>query len=162
MCCSRKKIQTLFHHFQVAGLMRVNSVAFVSDQTRKENKKSDDESEDEDDPAKLQKKRDWDEWKDGELVLWNLDWICNLMFSVLCLAKNHLPSYLNVLSCLLSNFWIFLLDHRRGWGNRENMGWVHNSTGIPCNCLSHCSDCHMCVTVSYTKELSTEADIPTR
>jgi len=50
---------------------------YQDDQTRKENKKSDDESEDEDDPAKLQKKRDWDEWKD---------------------------------------------DHRRGWGNRENMG----------------------------------------
>ena len=30
-----------------------------------ETKKSDNESDEEDDPAKLQKKRDWDEWKDG-------------------------------------------------------------------------------------------------
>ena len=29
------------------------------------NKTSDDESDSEDDPVKLQKKRDWDEWKDG-------------------------------------------------------------------------------------------------
>lgn len=37
----------------------------ISDQ--KQNiKASDDESDSEDDPAKLQKKRDWDEWKDGK------------------------------------------------------------------------------------------------
>lgn len=50
---------------------------YKDEQINDKSKKSDDESEDEDDPAKLQKKRDWDEWKD---------------------------------------------DHRRGWGNRENMG----------------------------------------
>lgn len=37
----------------------------LSEQINDKSKKSDDESEDEDDPAKLQKKRDWDEWKDG-------------------------------------------------------------------------------------------------
>lgn len=40
-------------------------------------KTSEEESDSENDPVKLQKKRDWDDWKD---------------------------------------------DHRRGWGNRENMG----------------------------------------
>ena len=38
---------------------------FLSEQINDQSKKGDDESEDEDDPAKLQKKRDWDEWKDG-------------------------------------------------------------------------------------------------
>lgn len=38
---------------------------FTRDQKRKEKKSSDEESESEDDPVKLQKKRDWDEWKDG-------------------------------------------------------------------------------------------------
>lgn len=38
---------------------------FTSDQKRKEKTSSDEESENEDDPVKLQKKRDWDEWKDG-------------------------------------------------------------------------------------------------
>lgn len=50
---------------------------YKEDQMKNKGKTSDDESESEDDPVKLQKKRDWDEWKD---------------------------------------------DHRRGWGNRENMG----------------------------------------
>ena len=40
-------------------------IQFLSEQINDQSKKSDDESEDEDDPAKLQKKRDWDEWKDG-------------------------------------------------------------------------------------------------
>lgn len=53
------------------------SFVFISGQKRNEKKSSDEESESEDDPDKLQKKRDWDEWTD---------------------------------------------DHRRGWGNRENMG----------------------------------------
>lgn len=38
---------------------------FTRDQKRKEKKSSDEESESEDDPVKIQKKRDWDEWKDG-------------------------------------------------------------------------------------------------
>lgn len=50
---------------------------YKDDQNHDKSKKSDDESDDDDEPDKLQKKRDWDEWKD---------------------------------------------DHRRGWGNRENMG----------------------------------------
>lgn len=50
---------------------------FENSQTQDKSNKSDVESDSEDDPAKLKKQRDWDEWKD---------------------------------------------DHRRGWGNRENMG----------------------------------------
>ncbi|XP_068670754.1 immunoglobulin-binding protein 1-like isoform X2 [Montipora foliosa] len=50
---------------------------FENSQTQDKSHKSDVESDGEDDPAKLKKQRDWDEWKD---------------------------------------------DHRRGWGNRENMG----------------------------------------
>ena len=42
---------------------------FLSEQINDKSSKSDDESEDEDDPVKLQKKRDWDEWKDGLLTL---------------------------------------------------------------------------------------------
>ena len=38
---------------------------FTSDQKQNEKKSSDEESDSEDDPVKLQKKRDWDEWKDG-------------------------------------------------------------------------------------------------
>ena len=41
------------------------SFVFISGQKRNEKKSSDEESESEDDPDKLQKKRDWDEWKDG-------------------------------------------------------------------------------------------------
>ena len=45
------------------------SFVFTSDQKRKDKKSSDEESESEDDPVKLQKKRDWDEWKDGKQKL---------------------------------------------------------------------------------------------
>ena len=41
------------------------SFVFTSEQNRNEQKSSDEESESDDDPGKLQKKRDWDEWKDG-------------------------------------------------------------------------------------------------
>jgi len=41
------------------------SFVFTSDKKRNEKKSSDEESESEDDPVKLQKRRDWDEWKDG-------------------------------------------------------------------------------------------------
>ena len=41
------------------------SFLYTSDQKRNKKKASDEESDSEDDPAKLQKKRDWDEWKDG-------------------------------------------------------------------------------------------------
>ncbi|XP_067022625.1 immunoglobulin-binding protein 1-like [Acropora muricata] len=50
---------------------------FEDNQTKSKSKEHSEESDSEEDPAKLQKQRDWDEWKD---------------------------------------------DHRRGWGNRENMG----------------------------------------
>ena len=41
---------------------------FVSNQTKSKSKEHSEESDSEEDPAKLQKQRDWDEWKDGKQV----------------------------------------------------------------------------------------------
>ena len=51
--------------FPLSFCLRALIFLFLSEQINDKSKKSDDESEDEDNPAKLQKKRDWDEWKDG-------------------------------------------------------------------------------------------------
>ena len=77
LCWEGRTLNTHSHSYSSPGNL-VPSVLFplsfcllafkfliLSEQISDKSKKSDDESEDEDDPAKLQKKRDWDEWKDG-------------------------------------------------------------------------------------------------
>lgn len=57
--------------------MTLNFAAFISTQTKSKSDECSEESDSEEDPAKLQKQRDWDEWKDGKFTVINCYFIKN-------------------------------------------------------------------------------------
>ena len=60
--------QSISTYYEQEPHLTLDFAAFVSNQTKCKSKEHSEESDSEEDPVKLQKQRDWDEWKDGKQV----------------------------------------------------------------------------------------------